>query len=317
MTRPIYRYLLIAFFVLFQLELISYSKPPKKYETEGLVYATFPGQPNPTKESLALLVRQARWDNGDLGIGNQQRLKLRFVRVDDQVTPKGTFTRYRVFAEGAPENKVYVWRIWQAGEEPKAQSGDIYVNGRGLLLTHRPLPEEESSLQVPGGEFYITPEADSGVPLRYDLASRDNQLSVPGTIVPRAVASVDNGCRLEVRIAQPNAAAVLLVADGFPLESKIPLVLESEGQTTNLTIDTDNGGHSIVAGFPYVPGKTQGNLKATAEGPNCLPSVSLPWGTEAQTAPEASPDQTTPASQATSPAQATAPAQKKPWYLPH
>lgn len=311
MTSPIHRFLLIAVIVLFQFQLLSYSKTPKTKEVEGLAYATFPGQPSPDKALLAVLVRQARWDNGDLGIGNTQHLKLRFDKVDDQVTPKGTFARYRVFAESAPENKVYAWRIWQAGEEPKSQPGDIYVNGRGLLMTHRPLPEEEFSLQVPGGEFRITPQADSAVPLRYDIFSRDNQLSVPGTLVPQPVASVDHGCRLEVRIAQPNAAAVLFVADGFPLESKIPLVLESEGQTANLIMDTDNAGHSIVAGFPYVPGKTQGNLKATAEGPDCLPSVTLPWGAGAHPASDAAP------SQADTTSQTTPAAKKKPWYLPH
>jgi hypothetical protein len=213
-----------------------------------------------------------------LVVGTEQRLRLRFVKVDDQVTLKGTRTRYRVFAEGAPENKVYAWAVWRADEALKTSPEDIYVNARGLLMTRKPLPEEESSLQALGGEFYITPEADSAVPLRYGLYSRDNQMSIPGTLVPQPVASEDQGCRLEVRIAQPNSAAVLFVADGFPGESRIPLVLESEGETTNLIMETDAVGHSIVAAFPYVHGKTQGKLKATAEGPACLPSVTLPWG---------------------------------------
>jgi len=278
------RILLFALFAVLQFPLLAYGKDSKSKEVGGLAYASFPGTPNPTKDLLATLSLQARWDNGDLSVGSQRYLKLRFVKVDDQATPKGALTRYRVFAEGAPENKVYVWRVWQLGEGPKSEPEDIYVNARGLLMTHRPLPEEESSLQVPGGEFMIMPEADSAVPLRYDICSRDNQLSVPGTLVPQPVVGQDHGCRLEVRIAQPGASAVLLVADGFPLESKIPVVLESEGQTTNLTMDTDSGGHSIVAGFPYVRGKTQGNLKATAEGPDCLPSVMLPWGADVHSA---------------------------------
>jgi hypothetical protein len=275
---------LLALLALCQFQLLSYGNAQKSMKIDGLVYATFPGQPNPKKDLLAVLVLQARWDNGDLSIRNEQHLKLRFVKVDDQATPRGALTRYRVFADGAPENKVYAWRVWHLGEGPKSESGDIYVNARGLLMTHRPLPEEESSAHVPGGEFTITPEADSAVPLRFDICSRDNQLSIPGTLVPQPIAEQDHGCRLEVRIAQPNASAVLLVADGFPLESKIAVVLESEGQTTNLTMDTDSGGHSIVAGFPYVPGKTQGNLKATAEGPDCLPSVTLPWGPDVHSA---------------------------------
>jgi hypothetical protein len=281
------RFLLIAFIALFQIQFLSYGKPPKKSETEGLVYATFPGQPNPAKVLLDLLVRQVRWDNGDLGIGNDQRLKLRFERLDDRATPGSAPPRYRIFAVGAPENKVYVWRVWQAGEAPKPDPGDLYVNARGLVMTRRPQPGEENSLRAPGSEFYLTPEADSAVPLRFDISGRDNQLAIPGTLVPQPVAGEDHGCRLEARIAQPNAAAVLFVADGFPLESKIPVVLESEGKTTNLTMITDSAGHAIVAGFPYVSGKTQGILRATAEGPDCLPSVSLPWGTEVHPAQKA------------------------------
>lgn len=286
MTSPtrLLRFLLIAVIVLFQLQFPSLGKSAKRNETEGLVYATFPGQPKPTTDMLGDLVRQSRWDNGEFGIGNEERLRLRFVKVDDQVKPESTIARYRIFANGAPANKVYAWGVWQAGDEPKSEPQDIYVNASGLLMTHRPSPAEESSLQVPGGEFLITPDADSAVPIRYEIVSRDNQFSMSGTLVPRPVASVDQGCSLEARVAEPHAEAVLLVADVFPPDSKIPLVLESEGQTANLTMDIDSTGHSIVAAFPFVQGKTHGMLKVTAEGPNCLPSVTLPWGAEAQPA---------------------------------
>jgi hypothetical protein len=287
MTLFMRRLPLIALIAFVQLPVLSYGKAPKKNETEGLVYATIPGQPNPAKPLVELLVREARWDNGDLGVGNDQRMKLRFEKVDDQPGAAGAAVRYRVFAVGAPENKVYAWRVWQAGDEPKGQTGDLYVNARGLLMTHRPTSQEEYSLRVPGGEFTISPVADSAVPLRFDIASRDNQLAIPGTLVPQPVAGMDHGCRLEVRIAQPNATAVFFVADGLPMESKIPLVMESEGQTANMTIVTDGAGHAIVAGFPYVAGKTQGTLRATAEGPDCLPTVSLPWGPEVHSAEKA------------------------------
>jgi len=276
MTFPIRRCLLIAIILLFQFQFLSYSKTPKGSELEGLAYVTFPGQPKPAKDILAVLVRQARWDNGDWNLLNRQGLRLRFVKVDDRVTLQGTSTRYRIFAEGAPENKVYGWSVWRVGKEMKNESGDIYVNAQGLLMTHRPLPEEENSFQAPD-EFSITPDAVQAEPFRYDLSSRDSQLSILGTLVTQPVIAQDRGCKLEARIAQPNTAAVLFVADGFPAESRIPLVLESEGETANLVMETDQAGHSIAAGFPYVKGKTQGTLKATAEGPDCLPSVLLPW----------------------------------------
>lgn len=310
MNSPRYRFLLIAAFVFFQFQLLSDGKAaPKRKETEGLAYATFPGQPSPSKELLSDLLHQSRWDNESWAVANSEGIKLRFDKADDQVTPNGTFARYRVIAEGAAPNKVYEWRVWRPGEETKGQPGDLYVNHRGLLMTHRPRPEEELSLQVPGGEFYITPEGGPAEPFRYDLHSRDNEVSILGSLVPQPIAAQDHGCTLEVRIAQPNAAAVLFIADGLPLDSKIPLVLESEGVTATLEMETDAGGRAIVADFPYVTGKTQGTLKATAEGPDCLPSVTLPWKVAAAPAPksEAQPAQKTDA----------LPAQKKPWYVPH
>jgi len=313
MTPAVNRCLLVAFLVIFvQVQSRSLGESPKPRRVEGLIYATFPGQQDPTKDSLNELVSQAQWDDADSIVGDTQHLKLRFDKVDDQNTPKGIFARYRIFAEGAPANKVYGWSIWLFGHEAEKQPGDLYVNARGLLLTHKPTPEEELSLHVPGGELYVTPQADSAVPVRYEIFSRDDQLRIPGTLVPQPLVSTDNGCRLEARIALPNAAAVLLVADGFPLESKIPLVLESEDQTVNLTMTTDSGGHFILGDFPFVRGKTQGTLKATAEGPDCLPAVTLPWGGDAQAASPADPkDQTAPKSDA------APPAKKKLWPLHH
>jgi hypothetical protein len=284
MTLRPRRLILLALIAVFPFELLSYGKAPKKNETEGLIYAIFPGQPTPAKPVLDMLWREARWDNGELRVGDSQGLNLRFIKIDDQVTQNGSFTRYRVFAAGAPENKVYAWRFWKDDDEPKTAPEDIYVNARGLLMTRKPLPEEESSVQVPGGEFDITPEAHPGEPFRYDILSRDNQFSIPGTLVPLPVSAEDRGCRLEARTALPRALAVLFVSNGLPMESKIPLVVESEGSTTTLQMVTDSAGQAIVAAFPSVPGKTQGILRATMEGPDCLPSVSLPWGSDAQPA---------------------------------
>ena len=295
----------IAVVVLLLIPLLASGKPPKQTKAGSVAYVAFPGGFNPPKPLMEALGREAQWDDGNEA-RNPQHLKLRFVKAGDQVTPNGTVARYRVFAEGAPQNKVYAWVLWQAIGDSIEQPGDLYANERGLLLTHRPLPEEVSSLQVPGSEFYVAPDADSGVPVRYGLYSRDGELVVPGTLVPQPIVSVDHGCSLEVRIAQPNAFAVLLVADGFPLDSKIPLVAESAGDTANALLDTDSGGHATIVAFPYVFGVDKGPLKATAEGPDCLPSVTLPWARASQ-----------PASQADPKAPTAPPAKKRLWPLSH
>jgi hypothetical protein len=124
--------------------------------------------------------------------------------------------------------------------------------------------------------------------MRYVFSSRDGQLQVYGTIVPHPLAAVEEGCRIEIRIAQPDATAVIVDIDGFPARSKIPVVIESGGAgAISEELVTNAEGHAAIAAFPYVPGVTQGKLKVSAEGPNCLPSVSLPWGPLTPKAPAA------------------------------
>lgn len=274
MIRIIRRSALIAFCIILQGTAPSWGQTVK--ETAGLIYVNFLSQPSPSKEAVFNLIRQARWDSG-AGEQNSQGFRLRFEKVEDQAQ-SSALPRYRVFADGAPENKIYSLGTWLVGKELSYGPQEIYVNAQGLLMIHRPTPAQETSFKAPGDELNVVPEAGSAEPVRYILTSKDQELSVLGTIVPHPVIAQDQECTLEVRIAAPDAAAVLVVADRFPPLTKVPIVLESEGKTSSPVMTTDSGGHTEVASFPFVRGKTQGMLKATAEGSNCLPSVTLPWG---------------------------------------
>ena len=241
-----------------------------------------------------MLERQARWDDagsGDLNLTgsrfNPSGLRLIFEKIDEQATQGGRLaTRYRMFAEGAPENKVFAFKTWTLDNTLSTDIRDIYVNGQGLLMIHDPTPEQELSLKAGNDELDVMPVTANAEPVRYLLSGRDRQLMIYGTLVPHPVVSVDKGCRLEVRIAQPNATAVLIIADRFPAKAKIPLVLESDGSSISEMLNTNADGHAVMAVFPYVPGKAQGMLKAIAEGPKCLPSVLLPWGAAPPAAPK-------------------------------
>jgi hypothetical protein len=265
-----------AFFCVF-LSFASVSSGQSAKPVDNVIYATFPGQPAPTKEMLATLLRQIRWDTRLAGDQNPEGLRLRFERIATQ----GAATepaQYRVFAEGAPENKVYNVGVWLIGKTLLYRRQNIYVNGQGLLLQQRPTVEQESSFTVPGEELILTPEAGNAEPVRYLLSSVDDQLSIMGTLVPHPVFGQDQECRLEARMAEPDASAILIAADGFPADTRLSLVLESEGKNAHLNLTTDESGHAEVADFPTVPGKTQGSLLITAEGTDCLPAVRLPWG---------------------------------------
>ena len=187
--------------------------------------------------------------------------------------------------DGAPEDKVFAIATWTLSQPLKYDPRDIYVNGQGLLMIHRPKPEQEMSLTTPDDELVVSMSAVNAEPVRFLFSRRDRQLLISTTVVPRPVKSEERGCRLEARLAAPDASSVLIVADGFPAKEKIPLVLESEGQPLSEVMTTNQDGHAVMAAFPFVPGKTQGSLRATAEGPDCLPSVVLPWGPAAAPAP--------------------------------
>lgn len=290
MVQSIRQFVCIVLFVFFCFPLYSPGQSSTKSDvlrylsdqSSFLRYSRFRGEPAPSKELRAILERQARWDASGLNDSNGSGSHLRFEKIDEQVTPGGRVAaRYRVFAEGAPQDKVFVLHTALIDNTISTDPRDIYLNSQGLLMLHKPKPEEESSLKAGDDELVVVSATENAEPMRFLLSRRDGETPIYGTLVLHPMESYDQGCRLEVRVAQPGATAVLISIDGFPAKSKVPLVLESEGAAANEVLDTNSDGHSVIAVVPLVPGKTQGTLKASAEGPNCLPSVVLPWNAAA------------------------------------
>jgi hypothetical protein len=252
---------------------LQFLKPPGPIQ-----YSHFKGEAGPEKNQLEFLGKQARWDDAG-GNQNPNGVHLRFAKIDDQKTPEGhTVARYRIFAEGAPENKIFALTSWLLEGEYASGPRDLYVNAQGLLMYHKPNPDQRMLLKVPADEVVVMPDLVSAEPMRYRLSSMDGELKIFGTVVPHPVVAEEAGCRLEARIAEANAKTVLIIVDGFPAKSKIPLVLESEGKTDSEVLTADLNGNAVIAVAPAVQGKTQGILKATAEGNECVPSLVLPWG---------------------------------------
>ena len=247
-------------------------------------YVCFPGQAAPSREIRLFLDHQAKWDED--GVRDQNGAHLRFVMIENHAAQgENGKARYRVFAEGAPQNKVYSLQTWLVNDATSTDPHDLYVNGQGLVMLRRPRSEEEASLTA-GDELEIESGPAVAEPMRFLLSALDGELLIYGTLVAHPVLQNDQGCRLEARIAKPNEATVLIVANGFPAKSKIPLMLRSGDSVASDTLETNSDGRAVGAVSPFVPGMTQGVLKASAEGPNCLPSVLLPWGVAANTAPK-------------------------------
>jgi len=248
-------------------------------------YVRFPGQDAPSKELRVFLDHQAKWDEDGLSDPNGAHLRFVVISSPGAQAANGK-TRYRVFAEGAPQNKVYSLQKWLVNDVTSTDPHDLYVNGQGLVMLRRPRPEEENILTAGDDELDVETGPEVAEPIRFLLTSLDAQLLIYGTLVAHPVVQNDQGCRIEARIAQPNEATVLIVANGFPAKSKVPLVLRSGEATASDTLETNSDGHAVGAVSPFVPGMTQGVLKASAEGPNCLPSVLLPWTAPANATPK-------------------------------
>jgi hypothetical protein len=291
MYSPIRSVVCLSLLALLAFPLSSHGQQAK--QMYGLRYALFRGQPNPSEDLLNTLSREAFWDDSSRGL-NPSGLRLRFVKIDEQTAAEGRIAdRYRVFVEGAPDNKVFSFATWPINQPLADDPRDIYVNGQGLLMIHKPKPEQELRLSAPGDELVVVAMTAIAEPVRYLFEKKDQKLVIPATLVPYPMMSEEHGCRLEARISMPDASSVLIVADGFPAKAKIPLVLVSEGFSFSGSMSADQDGHAVMAAFPFVPGKAQGTLRATAEGPDCLPTVVLPWGSSAA-APNPAPAQKKP-----------------------
>jgi hypothetical protein len=306
MTRSIIRYLLVFIIFISYASFVCFGQSSKqtrildslKKKSDVIDYAVFGAQAPPSKELLDLLQSEVAWDRATPEPTNPLGMKLRFVKIDD--APNATAVpRYRIYADGAPENKIFSFGTWLVSKDIVHDSNfihanagvsgsrDVYVNARGLVMYHKPKPEEARSSRL-ADELEVTPVAANGEPIRYMLDSLDEELQIVGTLVLHPVEAEDEGCRLEVRIAQPDATAVLIYVEGFRAKARIPVVLQSANGAVTQVLIVDEDGRAVLAGFPHVPNKTQGILKVTAEGGNCLPSVELPWGTTAQPAPKTS-----------------------------
>jgi hypothetical protein len=155
----------------------------------------------------------------------------------------------------------------------------VYVNERGLLMIRKPRADEETKLKVDdSAELDLMPLTVKGEPTRVVLSSLEKKVVIPGTLVPLPAISQDGDCKLEVRMALPDGLGVLIFADGFPPNAKIPLLSVSEGESINGLLATNSDGHAVTVDFPLVEGKSQGILRVTAQGKDCSPSVEMPWG---------------------------------------
>lgn len=226
-----------------------------------------------------LLQRQIGMDDDLPGEQNPTGLRFHFLKIDEVTLSQGSTTRYRAYTVGAPVNKQYALGVWKIGSDLQILAGEVYVNAKGLLMVHKPRPDQETKDSVEDAdELDLAVQAARGEPIRFVLASTDGSLIIPGTVVPFPIEGKDKNCRLEIRLATPSAEAILIYADGLPPNADVPFQSNSAGELEQAKFSANANGHAVTADLPYVDGKESGVLKATLATKDCTVSVEIPWG---------------------------------------
>jgi hypothetical protein len=229
-------------------------------------------------ESQDLYQRQITWDENQPSEKNPNGLFFQFSKTDETISSGKRVVQYRAYVFGAPEGRRYTLTVWRLGSDPHILSSGVYVNAKGLLMAHAPTPKQENSDFVGDDEFHIAVQAAQAEPVRYSLASSDKTLLVYGTVVPFPREEIDNGCRLEVRLAMFDASVILLYADGLPANTVIPYQLLYAGKSETGKFSVNAQGHAAAAGMLSTSGKERGTLKVTVSTTECSVSADLPWG---------------------------------------
>jgi len=230
------------------------------------------------QETQGLFQRQISWDENSPSEKNPNGLYFQFSKTDETTSSGKRVVLYRAYVVGAPENKKYTLTVWRLGSDPRILSNQVYVNAKGLLMAHKPSPEQENSDFVGDAELQISVQAVQAEPVRYALASSDKALLVYGTVVPFPLTDTDRGCQLEVRLAHSDATAVLIYADGLPANAEIPFKLLSADKPEMGKFRVNSQGHAVETGILSTSGNDRGMLKVSLAVPECSATVEIPWG---------------------------------------
>jgi len=219
----------------------------------------------------------------DSGFDKPAGTKLRFSEIGDTTVKGETFTRYRIYAVGAPIDTPLILAYWKNGTAPsevQILSNKAYVNRKGLLLVTKPdgelmdreTAEEKDELRVALGKMA------SGEPARFVVRSKDSLTMIAGTLVKHPLESESKGCKLSALISAPEANAILVYGDGFAPLSNLIMKSTSADEAREIHVHTDSHGHLATVELPYVVGKEAGVVTESITTPECSVSISIPWG---------------------------------------
>jgi hypothetical protein len=229
-----------------------------------------------------MLNQQVWWDAAAPNKQNPEGLHFQFAKIEETNSSQGQYVRYRIYLPGAFEDEKYSLGVWKIGTKVtdlRIIANEVYVNAKGLLMTHRPRPDQETKDSVESSdEVEATLRPARGEPVRLVLSNPKKTLLFTGTVIPHPIESKDGNCRLEARLALEEGQAVLLYVDGLPPNTDVPFHSTSENESLVETFHVNAQGHAVTVDLPSVIGKEAGLLRVSLATKECSASLEIPWG---------------------------------------
>ena len=267
----------------------NWAMPPLKYSPFWLRFVigvsvvtascASTAQAESQSEMLKRVQQQVGMDDHMPDTANPRGLQIQFKKMDELNLSQGHFIRYRAYVPAAQEGQRYSLAVSKIGAEVHVAYDMVYVNAKGLLMVHKPRPEQENLDTVEDAdELDLAVQAARGEPVRFILATNDGKFLIPGTVVPYPIESHDSNCHLEARLGAPDGEAILYYIYGLDPKSKVPFQLSSTGYEGNGTFTANSDGHAVSIDFPEMDGSQPGTSKVTVAVKGCSTSVEISWG---------------------------------------
>jgi hypothetical protein len=181
---------------------------------------------------------------------------------------------YDISVSGVPRDQSYaVFEIPIHTNEPSDISREVYITADGRLCKREGLCHDDS-----GPYLRLSFISARGEPHRIALISEDSKYKITAMVIPNAIVTTDQGCRVEVVRATPRFELAIVRGEGFTPNEAFKYKSNSAGEVLEKKIQVDADGKFVFALAPNVKGKIQGDDKVVFKAEKCSPEISYHWG---------------------------------------
>ncbi|HEY1524828.1 MAG TPA: hypothetical protein VGH51_01215 [Candidatus Angelobacter sp.] len=210
---------------------------------------------------------QRNWD----ARSNSPGTELEAVEVSHTGKGSKLIAMYELRAKGLPPDLRYelLWLPTMAGSPKEIQStGDVEIDRNdGRVMNASTDPQR-----------LVVPNSAPGEPYRWALVSKDGTHKAFIAVLPNAIQSTNNGCKVNVVRLMPKFELAFVQFSGFPPQSEVNVRGNSAGEIHDFKLTTNAEGYVDTGILPFKAGKSSGTMELQTKTPKCSLKVSFKWG---------------------------------------